>query len=264
LLGRPVTPGKSAVVTEESPALWKARAGRLGLGGGVCFFFRLFAGKPGRAEWLGLVDELGRLRREHGVDLVVIDPLAMFLPVQDEANAGPMLEALLPLQRLSGQGVAVLVLHHPRKGAASPGKMARGSGALSGCVDVLVELGGVGHGIPEGRRRRLRAWSRHEQTPRDLLIELNADGTDYLCHGDYEVEEIRRNDAALCALLRGMPGGLTREQVRAAWPVGRPAANTVWRWLEAAVGRGLLERVGSGRRGEPFRYRLAGAAEAPG
>ena len=41
---RPVTRGKSAVVTEESAAHWQARAGRLGLGGDVCFFFRPFAG----------------------------------------------------------------------------------------------------------------------------------------------------------------------------------------------------------------------------
>jgi hypothetical protein len=264
LLGRPVTPGKSAVVTEESPAHWQPRVGRLGLGGDVCFFFRPFAGKPERAEWLGLVDELGRLRRAHGVDLVVIDPLATFLPGHDESNAGPMLEALLPLQRLSGQGVAVLVLHHPRKGEAAPGKMARGSGALSGCADILIEMGGVGRGAPEGRRRRLRAWSRHEQTPHDLLIELTAEGTDYLCHGDYEAEEVRRHGEVLCGLLRGVPGGLTREEVRAAWPGGRPAANTVWRWLEAAVGRGLLARVGSGRRGEPFRYRLAETPALPG
>ena len=263
LLGRAVSGGKSVVVTEESAAHWQARAGRLDLGGDVCFFFRPFARKPQAAEWLALVDELGRLRREHGVDLVVIDPLASFLPGHDEANAGPMLEALLPLQRLSGQGVAVLLLHHPRKGQAAPGRMARGSGALSGCVDVLLELGGLGRGAPEGRQRRLRAWSRYEATPRDLLIELNAAGTAYLCHGPYEAEQVRRNVEVLCALLGGVPEGLAREQVRAAWPGRRPAANTLWRWLEAAVARGLVERTGSGRRGEPFRYRRAGVAAAP-
>lgn len=52
---------------------------------------------------------------------MVIDPLASFLPGNDENNAGRMLQMLIPLQWLSDSGLAVLVLHHPQKGEAAGG-----------------------------------------------------------------------------------------------------------------------------------------------
>src|SRR2546427_417676 len=89
--------------------------------------------------------------------------LSGLLAGRDEGNAAGMLEGLMPLQRLSGQGVAVLVLHHPRKGEPAPGQAARGSGALSGYVDILVEMSWLSRADAEDRRRLLRAWSRHAQ-----------------------------------------------------------------------------------------------------
>jgi hypothetical protein len=263
LLGLGVTAGKTVVISEESPAHWQARQRHLDFGEGVCFFCRPFAGKPRACDWLALVERLGELRRAHGTDLVVVDPLASFLPGRDEGNAAGMLEALMPLQRLSGQGVAVLVLHHPRKGEPAPGQAARGSGALSGYVDILVEMSWLSRADTEDRRRLLRAWSRHAQTPRELVIELNAEGTDYECLGDFKAEEFRQNWEQLRGVLEGAPRRLTRAEVLEAWPREgpRPSAVTLWRWLEQAVAAGLVCRDGDGRRNNPYRYWLAGQEE---
>ena len=65
-----------------------------------------------------------------GLDLLVVDPLASFLPGRCESDAASLLEALHPLHRLTARGAAVLLLHHPRKKSAEAGSMARGSGAL--------------------------------------------------------------------------------------------------------------------------------------
>jgi hypothetical protein len=43
-------------------------------------------------------------------------------------------------------------------------------------VGILIEMGRVGH-PDEDRRRWLRAFSRHEQTRRQAVLELSADGT---------------------------------------------------------------------------------------
>jgi hypothetical protein len=51
-----------------------------------------------------------------------------------------MLEFLLPLQRLTALGLSVLLLHHPSKAATATGLAARGSGALSGFADILIEM----------------------------------------------------------------------------------------------------------------------------
>jgi hypothetical protein len=186
----------------------------------------------------------------------VIDPLAAFLPGPDENNAATVLAALGPLQRLTAAGVAVLLLHHPRKADGEP----RGSGALPGFADILIELGGPPPGAPDDRRRRLRAASRFRETPAERRIELSADGTDYAVTADGEVESFAEGWAVLRLVLEDARRKLTRREVRAQWPedYAAPSLTVLWRWLERAVAAGLAARSGSGRRRDPFRYWLPG------
>ena len=84
---------------------------------------------------------------------VVIDPLAVFLPGNCENLAGVMTECLLPLRELTDRGVAVLLLHHPRKGKTRAGQAARGSGALASYVDILIEMHWYASPESDDRRR---------------------------------------------------------------------------------------------------------------
>jgi hypothetical protein len=262
LAGLPVAPGRVVVVTEESAGQWSHRLRRFDFGDHVCWLCRPFRGKPTPQEWQGLVDYLVEMRRRHGIALVVIDPLAAFLPGRDENAAGAMLQTLLSLQRLTALGVAVLILHHPRKRESADGRAARGSGALPAYVDVLLEMHWYSPASPDDRRRRLRAWSRYDETPRQLVIELNAAGTDYLSHGDLAEEEFTRSWAALRAALEGAMNKQTREAILDCWPEeDRPSPPTLWRWLERAVAQGLLCREGTGRKNDPYRYWLPGQEE---
>jgi hypothetical protein len=256
LAGLPVRPAKAAVVSEEAPSRWLRRAEKLGIGNHVCWFCRPFRGKPTGGEWLALLDRLLELRRRAGIELVAVDPLALFLPGRDESHAGLMLEALAPLQRLTAEGLSVLLLHHPRKGSCLAGQAARGSGALSGFVDIALEMRQVGRVAAGGRRRRLLSFSRWEETPRQLVLELNAEGTDYLCHDARSEDDFLENWEQLRAALADAPRKLTRRQVAKRWPGGPPSGATLWRWLEQAVSQGLVCRDGSGRKREPFRYWL--------
>ena len=255
LAGLPLRAGRSYVVSEEPPAHWQRRHAKLDFGRQTCFLCRPFRGKPRHEEWLALLDRVAERARD-GIDLVVIDALASFLP-GGENSADCMLRALLPLQRLTSQGMSVLVLHHPSKGEPQAGQAARGSGALAGYVDILVEMRFDAH-RPEVRRRRLQAFSRYEDTPARLVIELTADGTDYLAHGDFVEEEYSRNWDRLRTVLAAAPNKLTREEVRTAWPDldEVPAEISVWRWLERAVAEGKVCRDGKGRKGRPYRYWL--------
>jgi len=258
LAGLKVVAGQAAVVSEEPAAHWVARGAKLDLAGHVCWFCRPFASKPGPEQWLALLDRLLALHAQRGLDLVVIDSLATFLPTRDESHAASMLEALLPLQRLTARGLAVLVLHHPRKGEALAGQAARGSGALSGYVDILIEMGWYHRGATEDRRRRLQAWSRHDETPRQLVLELDATGTTYLTHGDFAEEAYRRSWELLRHVLAEAPGIVTHAEILAAWPSGeaKPSEATLWRWLERALADGRVRRDGAGRRNAPYCYWL--------
>jgi hypothetical protein len=264
LAGRAVTAGATAVVSEEGVGIWSQRCRKLDFGPGVALFCRPFRARPTLEQWQTLLDDLAGLRAQRGVDLVVIDPLAAFLP-SEENLAASLLEGLLPLQQLTGLGMGVLLLHHPRKGEWRPGHMARGSGALGGYVDVLVEMDWITRGDLADRRRRLQAFSRHDETPRQLVIELNADGTDYLVHEVVEASEFTRHWDRLRLVLEDAAAKLTRREVLAQWPedLGRPSEVSVWRWLETAVAAGLVCREGTGGRTSPFRYWLPDR-EAPG
>jgi hypothetical protein len=260
LAGRALAAGKAVVVSEESPAQWLLRSRQLDFAGQVCWLCRPFRGKPSSDQWLALLDRLAELRHRQGVALVVIDPLAAFLPGRDESGAAGMLAALAPLQRLTTLGMSVLLLHHPRKKESAAGLAARGSGALPGFADILIEMDWYHRGDLDDRRRRLRGYSRFAETPRHLVIELNADGTDYLACGDFHEEEFTQSWERLRQVLEDAAGKLTRREILAEWPddLERPDGTTVWQWLQRAVARGLVRQEETGRKNDPFRYWLPG------
>ena len=255
--GSAVAAGRAVVVSEESREMWRRRGERLGFGSHLAFLCRPFRGKPTTDEWQALVDRLADEHTRRGLDLVVIDPLAAFLPGPDENHAATMLAALAPLQRLTAIGLAVLLLHHPRK-ASGAALEPRGSGALPSSADVLAELDGPRPGFAGDRRRLLRAVSRFDETPAERLIELSADGTDYTVVTDAGSEEFIGGWGVLRIVLEDASRKLTRLEVLSEWPQDhlKPSAPALWNWLERAVGAGLVAREGAGRRNAPFRYWL--------
>jgi hypothetical protein len=254
----PVAPGRAVVVSEEKPALWFAREARFQLRGHARFICQPFRGKPTQEEWLGLLDDLLAQHRAQPIDLVVIDTLASFLPGRSENDAAILMQALVPVRALANAGPAVLLVHHPRKMPAAAGHAARGSGAFGGFVDTLVEMHWYRKGGEIDRRRRLLAFSRHSATPRQLVIEQTADGAAYASLGDFEDDEFRARSQDLLAALAASQVKLTRAEVLERWPAGtlRPAAITLYRWLDQAVAQDLVRHDGTGKAHDPFRYWL--------
>ena len=263
LAGRSVRTGRAVVVSEEGEEHWAARDARLHFGPHVRLLSRPFRGRPTPADWAALVTTLADRQVADGLDLVVIDPLASFLPGRSENDAGLILEFLLPLQRLTAAGASVLILHHPRKGATAGGQLARGSGALTGAADILIEMDAIGPATEDDRRRRLWGFSRHPDTPARLVIELSADGTDYAALGDFVTLEQTDRWPVLMGVLEDAPKKLTRRDILTRWPAdhAKPGDVTLWRWLERAVKDGRVLVMGSGRRNEPWVYWLPGMEE---
>lgn len=263
LAGRSVSPGQVVVITEEGVNLWLLRLAKHGVGDWVQFAFAPFVRKPLPRQWGHLLDDLADLHRRRPIDLVVIDPLAAVLPGREESSAAAMTDALRPVRELAASGPGVLILHHPRKGSSLGGQGARGTGALPAFVDFLVEMHWPGPAAGESRRRRLSAWSRHEQTPRRVLLELSADGTDYAVVPDVPNGPDDEVGRVFEGLLRGSPG-LTAKELLGRWPAGveRPRCSAFYRRLRELTESGRLERSGRGHRHSPYRFQVAGDKEA--
>jgi hypothetical protein len=92
------------------------------------------------------------------------------------------------------------------------------------------------------------------------VIELTAEGTDYVARGDFGEDEFQANWSVLRMVLEDAPTKLTRQKILEQWPTDYPAPKdiTLYRWLESAVAQGLVLREGTGRRNNPFRFWLAG------
>jgi hypothetical protein len=260
LAGLPLSAGKAIVASEESRQIWDARCRHLGIGEDhVRFLCRPFRGaRPTTAQWIAFVANLARLHRQERFDLLVIDPLAGFLPGSAETYAPAMLDFLLPLQELAEAGTAVWLLHHPARGKRPDGQAGRGTSALAGFADVLIEMSCVKRLSSTDRRRRLRAYSRKDETPR-LVIELNAAGTDYVIHAAGADGPTIPGWPEVQAILAGAYAKMTHHEIVTQWPEDRdpPKRSTLYRQLRAATQEGLVCCDGTGARGDPYRYWLA-------
>ncbi len=263
LAGLPLAAGRALVLSEESLEQWQRRSRQLDFGDHIGWVCRPFKARPTQAEWLTLLDRVVALHARFPLSLVVIDPLAAFLPARSENDAGSMLAALMPLQRLTSEGLSVLAHHHPRRAKSPAGTAARGSGALPGYVDILIEMRYFRRATDNDRRRRLIALSRFPGTPRQRVIEWTADGTDYVSHGTFAEEEFHRTWATLRVILENAPRKLRRSEIHKAWPASpAPDLTTVITGLEKAVAANLVRRDGKGLRSAPYRYWLPGQEAA--
>jgi AAA domain len=255
----PVAAARVLVVSEESAADWDARCRRLGIGPNVQFLCRPFQGaRPTDAQWLALIANLEAMHRRDGLDLVVIDPLATLLPGYAETCAPKLLDCLLPLQALANLGPAVWLLHHPAKGKRADGESGRGSIALPGFADIVMEMSCCRRARSRDRRRRICGYSRYVETPRHLILELNADGADYSLGTDATGTPLVRSWPEVHYLLEHAFDKLSQRDMLQQWPPedDRPDRSTLSRWLKRAVKQGLIRCSGNGHRGDRFRYWL--------
>jgi hypothetical protein len=257
-LDRPVRPGRAWVVSEESEDLWAERVRRRPVGPHVELLARPFRGRPTPADWADLIAQAAAARAAGELDLFVVDPLASFLPSRSESEPTTLLDALFPLHRLTTAGVAVLLLHHPRKRAAEPGSTARGGGALLGFVDRTVELTRYGKMPSDAHRRQLFAQSRRAGGVARLAYEWDATADAFRAVPDPRERQFEDNWQTVLAVLTPRTAALTTTEIRQFWPddAERPSESTLYDWLSRAHARKMVRREGRGTRHSPWKYRL--------
>lgn len=251
-----IHPSKCLVVAEEGAGLWARRRDDIGVADNVHFLIRPFKGRPRWDDWEAFVQATAERVQAGDYNVVAIDTWQTISPCHDENDAAAMMRALTPLHRITEAGAAVLLIHHPRKGDANEGQASRGSGALPAFVDIIAELRRFGPDDAEDRRRKLRGLSRFDETPDEVVLELQEDG--YVLIGSTTEAKKEDRSGVIQDLLAEGTAPVTVEEIRESWPddgVPKPGIRTLRDDLKAGHAEGKWNRGGGGKKNDPYRYR---------
>jgi hypothetical protein len=98
-------------------------------------------------QMLGAVSEWAAT---HPDGLVFIDTLAIWAGIEDENAAGQATRAIAAVtETAQAANLAIVLVHHARKGGGDDGEAIRGSGAILATVDIGIELSRVNPGSDE-------------------------------------------------------------------------------------------------------------------
>lgn len=242
------------VVSEESARLWKSRRDELGLDDSVHIISRPFKQRADVQGWHQFVSWVSTLVSYKGYGLVVIDTVSSVWPVTNENDASEVMSALMPLIAITEANAGLVLVHHPKKGDGGEATASRGSGAMPGYVDVILELRRHDKGNPTDRRRTLTAYSRFDETPPEVVIELGDEGYTML-GAPVESNQADRLDA-IQGVLASSGERMTADEVLAKYPGTQPGKRCIQTDLNSGATEGRWERWGKGRKGDPFRYGL--------
>lgn len=135
--------------------------------------------------------------------LVIVDTISFFAEIEDENNASQVRKAVKPLvERARTKNLAVLLVHHSRKGHGEHGEGVRGSNAFAGLVDIVMEMQRAG-GDPNFRD--LNCLGRYWETPTEPILATWGEERGYELRP--EPEDV---DARIMAAYQLNPGGSER------------------------------------------------------
>ena len=204
-------------------------------------------------SWAELVHLAISHCHQHGLTVLVVDTWDRWTSLRGDSEnaAGAVNEALMPLQYAAASGLAVLIVSHQRKSAGEFGDAVRGSNALTGGVDVVVELERPAASYALGSEARvLRAVSRFRSTPEELFVELDdAEGEFRAIDSPEEVKAAAEREGLLDAL---GTGEATSKRLAEETEL---SDRTVRRHLTTLLEQGHVAREGEGKRGDPHRWR---------
>jgi hypothetical protein len=192
------------------------------------------------------IDAVVAFVREKRSGLIIIDTARRFWGVGDENDAALIGEALAPILALAREtGVTVLLLHHLRKSPGDEGSDISGSGDIFAHVDVALTLRRRGEG--QANQRLLRAFSRYDETPDEIVIALE--------EGEYEVlgraGEVQANEQRDKVLTALSNEPLKADEVAVAAEMPEGTTRTILKKLHQ---EGVISRTGSGKRGDAYYY----------
>ena len=207
-----------------------------------------------REPWEDTIERAVVTAKEQDREILPVDTFSAFshLKGSEENDAGAVASRLEPLKvAAQAHDLAVVLVHHSGRDS-----IIRGSSAFDGTVDTIVHLS-----RPPGNQnenlRHITAIGRCD--PLSLNIELTEDGV-YVPVGSSDRVAFTKAVRAIREILpRGAGDALVLDGVvdrvkESGADVSNASVERALRWL---VDQGSVERVGAGRKGDPYRYWLS-------
>jgi hypothetical protein len=195
--------------------------------------------------------------RETSAVLLVVDTLSHFcgLDGDSENDSGSAVTSMKPLQDIAAQGPAVLTIRHERKSGGEIGDAGRGSSAFGGAADTLLTLR-----RPQGNTRptvrKIECISRFDGLPSEALYEYSDSHYQYL-GTEGEIADREAEAAIIASAPECEDMAKTEDKLLDGSEVSRTTAQRV---IKRLVSEGKLAQIGRGKKGNPFRYFIAGGS----
>lgn len=235
-------------VSEEADYLLSERATALGYDDTWPIGF--LTKEPG-LTWEMVITYMKRWVYVHKEPLIIVDTLSRFWSAESENDATQVDRAISPvLELVRNSQASFFGIHHNRKQGGGGGTAVRGSTALTGGVDVIMEMSRTSS-HDHSNVRRLQCESRFGETP--SLLHMRLVGGQYIVE-DAETAETEQAIIEILQSLEAVPLG------DIVFLTGIPET-TVRRALNGLVHRGVVSRGGSGTKRSPYVYSLAVLAD---
>src|SRR3990167_2130295 len=174
--GQPTKKCKILVLSEESSGEWFDQKEDIDLDSikQVLIWSRPIRVKPNLKQWVELVEEVTQICVKEKIDMVVVDTLTTFWPIDNENDSAQVIKALVPLYNFTENNIAVMLVHHFRKGGGDQAQASRGSGALPSFVDNIIEFTRKDDGMYT--QRVLKTYGRFNDVIPQVVLEMTPDG----------------------------------------------------------------------------------------
>ena len=240
-LGKEVTAGTVLYVALEDKRAELRRTFRaMGASADDSIEFYIGGAPAGALEWLQQKAEQRKPK------LIVVDTFQRFARLQDLNDYAQVTNALDPLTHLARDcGAHLMLTHHGRKSGGSGGDAVLGSTALFGAVDTLLEMRNR-NGV-----RSLSSIQRYGVDMEPTIIGFEATLCRVNANGSAADAERSRIESEILTCVESADEPLIGEDLFQRIE-GRHCVKLAAR--KSLVERGLIERSGEGKKGDPFLY----------
>jgi hypothetical protein len=227
-LGRSLRSGRVVYLSEEGAGTLKAK-----LTGHIRVLTRDSAWP--RPSWAELIADATAEAKRIDSRVLIIDAFSFWSSLGEgqENDSAVMQRTLGALVEATSAGLAVVLVHHQRKGGGEDGDAVRGSGAIFAAVDMLIEVE-RSKGEDAATHRQLVATGRWQDAPPVLIVDYQPRDRSWRVVGEAdgreEVADLGIRERILDALPGADPGATEPEVAEVAEMDPRALSGPLRNW----------------------------------